>query len=255
MAAFAGTFAKQGYLAIDRLFDPLLIDAIRDEYQTQYGRFDPKDLPPHLAVGDLRVQVPIELKGPLLDPMLSAHPLLLHMVEAIVGKDPLIDSLTCVTAFPGASEQKLHRDHPALFPAEEDPEPCFALSVAVPLIDLTPETGSTLVFPGTHLKKDGPNARDRPGESKTSHLARGGCYFMDYRLWHQGAANHSDKPRPVLYIIYSRPWFTDLVNFRRHERLKLAKDDLIAMPASQRALFRRMAAKGGADLTEAELLG
>ena len=255
MAAFAGTFAKQGYLAIDRLFDPLLIDAIRDEYQAQLGGFDPKHLPPHLAVGDLRVQVPIELKGPLLDPMLSAHPLLLQMVEAIVGKDPLIDSLTCVTAFPGASEQKLHRDHPALFPAEENPEPCFALSVAVPLVDLTPETGSTLVFPGTHRMRDGPNANDRPGKSETSFLARGGCYFMDYRLWHQGAANRSDTPRPVLYIIYTRSWFTDLVNFRKHERLKLAKDDLMAMPPSQRALFRRVAAKGCADLTEAELFG
>ena len=58
----------------------------------------------------------------------------------------------------------------------------------------------------------------------------------------------------MLYIIYARPWFTDLVNFGKHARLTLSKEDALAMDAPQRRLFRRVAAKGGADLTEVELL-
>jgi hypothetical protein len=254
VGGFAGTFAERGYLAIDRMFDPGLIDAIHEEYQRQFGSLELDNLPPHLKVGDRRVQVPIELKGRLLDPMLTTHPLLLWMVEAIVGPDPLIDSLTCVTAFPGAAEQPLHRDHPSLFPGEAGATPCFALTVAVPLIDLTPETGSTLVFPRSHLQADAPDPNDRPDGGEIGYPARGGCYFMDYRLWHRGAANCSNEPRPVLYIIYARPWFTDLVNFGKHARLRLSKEDALAMGAPQRRLFRRVAAKGGADLTEVELL-
>jgi hypothetical protein len=252
---FAGTFAERGFLAIDRLLDPSLIGAVHDEYQGQFGGLEQRDLPPHLKVGDGRIQVPIEIKGRLLDPMLTAHPLLLTMVEAIVGADPLIDSLTCVTAFPGAAEQPLHRDHPPLFPGEtESSEPCFALTVAVPLIDLTPETGTTSVFPRTHRLADAPDPNDRPAGGEAGYPARGGCYFMDYRLWHQGTANRSAKPRPVLYIIYTRPWFTDLINFDKHARLRLSEPDALAMPARQRRLFRRAAAKGALDLTMLELL-
>lgn len=254
MDGFAGTFAERGYLAIDRLFDPALIDSIYGEYQRQFGALKPGDLPPHLNVGDRRVQVPIELKGPLLDPKLTGNPLLLRMVEAIVGPDPLIDSLTCVTAFPGAADQPLHRDHPILFPGETNSDSCFAVTVAVPLVDLTSETGSTRIFPGTHLLGDSPGPEESPDAAEIGYPARGGCYFMDYRLWHQGTANGSDHDRPVLYIIYTRPWFTDLINFRKHERLRVSADDLIAMPIWQRRLFRRLAAKGRADMTEVELL-
>ena len=68
MEDFAAIFAERGYLAIDRLFDPALIAAIHDENKRQFGSLD--DLPPHLKVGDRRVQVPIGLTGRLLDPML-----------------------------------------------------------------------------------------------------------------------------------------------------------------------------------------
>ena len=254
MDGFAGTFAGRGYIAVDRLFDPGMIDAVHDEYQRQVGGRDLDGLPPHLQVGDRRVQVPIELKGPLLVPMLTAHPLLLRMIDVILGPDPVIDSMTCVIAFPGAADQPLHRDHPVLFYGDAHSTPCFALTVAVPLIDLTPESGSTIVFPGTHLLLNAPDPGDHPGGGEIGYPKRGGCYFMDYRLWHQGAANRSGQPRPILYIIYTRPWFTDPINFRSHARLRLSKEDALAMPAAQRRLFRRLAAPGCLDLTETELL-
>jgi len=253
---FAARFAERGHLAIDRLFEPALIAAIHDEYRRQFGDLDVDRLPPHLEVGDRRVQMPIELSGPLLDPMLTANPLLLRMVETILDLDPLIDSFTCVTAFPGAKDQRVHADHPQLFPSEPGAAalPCFALTVAVPLIDLTPETGSTRVFPGTHLRWPEPGTKPGPGEGEIGYARRGGCYFMDYRLWHHGTANRSEEPRPVLYIIYARPWFTDLKNFSTHARLRLSREDALAMPLRQRRLFRRIAAKGELDMTEAELL-
>src|SRR5206468_13062791 len=105
-----------------------------------------------------------------------------------------------------------------------------------------------------HLLAENPDPKDNPGGGEIGYPALGGCYFMDYRLWHQGAANRSDRPRPVLYIIYARPWFTDLVNFGKHARLRLSREDAFAMPPAQRRLFRRIAGKGELDMTEAEFL-
>jgi hypothetical protein len=256
---FVESFAEKGCLTVERLFDPALIAAIHDEYQRQLGDRSIDRFPPHLNVGDRRAQVPIELKGPLLDPLLTAHPLLLKMIEGLLGPDPLIDSLVCVVAFSGAEDQKLHQDHHDLYPeaaARGDWLRPYAITVAVPLVDLTPETGTTRLFAGSHRLRPGPDGTPPDlGKGELPYGKRGSAYFIDYRLWHQGTANTSDEPRPVLYIVYAQHWFTDMFNFRRHARLNLARADAMAMPTAERRLFRRLAAKGAFDLTEKELMG
>ena len=238
---FAETFNRDGYLVIDRLFDPALIDAVRGEYDRQFGNLTEGELPPHLNVGDRRVQLPIVMEGPLLDPMLIAHPLLMQMLGSLLGRDFLIDNATVVVALPGAGNQNLHRDHHELFPgAAESGEglSSYAVTVSIPLVDLTPETGSTKLFAGSHRAKspEGLSGGEIP------YAARGGCYLMDYRLWHHGTANRSPEPRPILYLVYARPWFTDILNFEAVPRLQVATEELLAMPAAQRHLFRRMGA-------------
>lgn len=242
----AENFTRNGYLVIDRLFEPPLIDAVREEYERQFGDLSEDSLPPHLSVGDRRVQLPIRLQGPLLDPMLSGHPLLMRMLESLLGRDFLIDNVTCVVALPGAQGQSLHRDHHELFPgAAESGEnlDAYAITVSIPLVDLTPETGSTKIFAGSHRAKAGSDGEPEAlGEGEIPYVAMGGCYLMDYRLWHHGTANRSPDPRPILYLVYSRPWFTDMLNFAEVPRLQVGRDDLLAMPAAQRRLFRRVAA-------------
>jgi ectoine hydroxylase-related dioxygenase (phytanoyl-CoA dioxygenase family) len=117
----------------------------------------------------------------------------------------------------------------------------------VPLIDLTPETGTTCLFPGSHV---GPKTDD----FELPYLKRGECFLMDYRLWHYGTANRSDAERPVLYIIYCRPWFTDYRNFKQQPRIRMDESDFLAVPREHRPLFRRLAGKGAFNRTEKELL-
>jgi hypothetical protein len=80
---FAERFARDGCLIIDRLFDPALIERVFEEYHRQYGDIDPADPPLHLKAGDRRLQLPISLRGPFLDPGLYAHPLLLKILGEI----------------------------------------------------------------------------------------------------------------------------------------------------------------------------
>jgi hypothetical protein len=234
-------------LLLRGLFDPKLIDAARLDFQRQFPELSKDRIRQQLQVGHRRLQLPVEVAGAIADPMLTANPLLLAIVGELLGPEHVIDSVTCVVALPGARAQRLHRDHVRVTGAET-----FAVTVAVPLIDLTEETGSTLLFPGTQLSD-----RDFGGgqAARPTYAARGDCYMMDYALWHYGMANRSDHPRPILYFVYARPWFTDGTNFRSHARINVAASTVMGMSLAQRRLFRRTAVKGAHDLTEDELLG
>ena len=255
--SFVEQFERDNFLVIDRLFDPALIDAAAAEVHGQFTDLDAEALPPHLRVGPRRIQLPVQLKGALLEPALYANPLLLRMLEPLLGRKFLIDSFTCVVAFPGAPEQRLHRDHDDLFMDRQELRERlapYAITVTIPLIDFTEDTGATRLFAGSQAL-GGPAVDEQlaEAEGKLSYVKRGGCYLMDYRLIHRGTANRSDRMRPMLSLIYARPWFTDAENFNAHPRITIARDDVARIPAEHRPLFRRLAAQGAIDCTQQQL--
>lgn len=253
------SYAERGCLVIERMFDPALIDAARAEYQAQYDRFDPANLPLHMNVGEGRLHLPLTLRGALLDPGLYAHPLLLMILSSLLRTPFVIDNFTCVTALPGAGEQKIHRDHAPIFHERGTLAanlPPYAITVAIPLIDLDEETGTTKLFPGS-MAEDGGADGSPPSftEETCPYVPRGGCFMMDYRLWHRGMANRSDRDRPILYVVYAREWFTDIVNFKKHSRMVVDARDAKAIPLQHRPIFRRLSAKGLHDMSIKELMG
>ena len=245
--SFADQFAAEGWLKIGKLFDPAFIDELNREFESQY-----EALTTHhgghrgyINVGDERMMLSVRLTGPFLDPRLYANPLLIHILQQLLGSDFLIDNFTCVIALAGAGEQHLHRDHPLLFSNAPGLAP-YAITVVIPLVDLTPETGTTRLFPGTNHDK-------AAVDEVLPYLSRGECFLMDYRIEHQGMPNASGKRRPILYIVYTRPWFIDIVNMRRQPRINIDHADIASIPVEHRPLFRRLAAKGAVDLSEKEL--
>lgn len=252
----ARQLADEGYFKLDRLFAPDLVERMFDEYCQQYGELSPDRLPAHLSVGSKRAQLPIAMRGPLLDPMFFAHPLLRTIIEPILGDDFLIDSVSVVIAFPGAGEQDFHADYRRLFSnAPPRHEERFALTLAVPLVDLDETIGGTRVYPGSHLcegSKD--EVLDKAGTGIHLLVKRGGCYMMDLGLFHRGMANRSNRPRPVIFMVFSKPWFIDPSNFRNHERIMVRLEDVQRLPVEQRRMFRRIAGKGAFDITENDLL-
>ena len=256
---FDETFRTQGCLVVDRLFDPHLIAEAHAEYRRQYPVLDLANLPLHMNVGERRVSLPLQIKGALLDPNFYAHPLLKAILSSIMPTPFVIDNVSCVNALPGAGEQKLHRDVPLMF-AEKGAFaaglPAYAVTVAIPLVDLDEETGTTKLFPGSMgALADMAGEVPELGEELCPFVKRGGCFLVDYRLWHRGMANRSDRDRPIVYIVYAREWFTDVNNFKKHARLAIDAADAKAIPAEHRPLFRRVAAKGLHDMSIKELMG
>lgn len=255
---FAERFARDGCLVVDRLFDRNLIDRVRDEFERQYSDIDPVNPPLHLKVGNGRLQVAPLLRGALLDPALYAHPVLLQLLKGILADAFVIDSVSVVLAMPGASDQRLHRDHPPLFGSDTTSDaslPGYAVTVAIPLIDLDAETGSTELFPGSIDRPQPEHDTSQLGPGVVPFVQRGGCFLMDYRLWHRGRANRTSRTRPILYIVYAREWFTDMINFARNPRLAIDPVEAARIPNEHRPMFRRAGGNGIFSATMREPAG
>ncbi|MGQ0799783.1 MAG: phytanoyl-CoA dioxygenase family protein [Pseudomarimonas sp.] len=250
LAAAAGTnveltggiadFLRLGTLVLPSLVASETVEQLRASFFATYARYLAEQAHPDaLRVGDRRYMITTDLVGPFADPAAFAPPVVLDLMRSLLTTECVIGSVGVVLSLPGAAAQHVHRDFAIeLFPGSGlDPIlPPYAITLVVPLVDVDPVIGTTLVWPGSHRQRRAQNdyAID---EAVWPRLKAGDGLLMDYRLVHGGSANHSSLPRPILYIVYCRPWFRDHVNYRIQPRLRLDPDALASMQAEHRALF------------------
>jgi ectoine hydroxylase-related dioxygenase (phytanoyl-CoA dioxygenase family) len=198
-----------------------------------------------VRVGDGRYMVTLSLDPPFDHPALFASPPLLAVARGALGTDAIINSLAVVIALPGALDQRVHVDHGMLFPQDEPASsaaPSYALTAIIPLLDLDASTGSTEVWArGAHsLAPD--QWLSKVEGSTVLPLRVGDAALIDYRVCHAGTANPGLVPRPILYVVYSRPWFRDADNFSEMPPLRVTPQHLANMAHEYRALFASAAA-------------
>lgn len=167
----------------------------------------------------------------------------LPLVRRILGPDARLLFQGLVVSDPGTGPQALHSDGPHV-PEQwrhVDPlaaktvmhaqHPCHCLTVFLPLVDLTAENGATQFLAGTQhsvlataaLEAEASEAGSSGGAGRAVTLAlpAGDAILFDYRLFHAGGANASAERRPMMYLIYARPWFSDTHNFPSREEASL----------------------------------
>lgn len=231
-------FQDSGVLVMHNLFPKALIAEIYDAFVARYhAYFADQDYDEALKVGNKRHMLTVDFQPPFNHPTIYGNPLLLALMQGILGPDFVLGSFGAVIALPGAEAQHIHRDHPPLFEEMTTPSPSFAVTVVVPLIDLTPETGSTRVWKGSHRVSG--DQQLAIADSAVPFPKAGGCYLMDYQLLHGGTPNGSDGVRPILYIVYYRSWFQEAVNYDQQARLMVTQDAYDAVPRSLRFLLTR----------------
>ncbi len=236
-AAFDGA----GWVLFENAYDPGLIESLQRAFFARYGGLSEDDL---LAVGSRvgpdRYMFAIDLEPPFLDPQLYANPFALALIRTLLGADCTLDSFSAVVAYPGAEDQHLHLDHSLLFEEQSAASmalPAYALTMVVPLVNLTERSGSTRLFQKTARAEPSLWSQLRGGEMIEA--STGACWLMDYRLAHAGTRNPSQVPRPILYLVYTRKWFTDSENFRDRPRFSLAPKMKALIPEAYLPLFRR----------------
>ncbi len=180
----------------------LALDDVPFQFNDGHLQQDPPPFPPYLfrdvLMNDFVVQI----------------------TRAILGegvKNTMYGGNTCL---PNETKQPLHVDHGQLWPGLKTATPAFSLVANVPVVDMTPENGSTEIWPGTHLdttrshdEKDikippeGEARRRAEVEPLQPNVPAGSVLIRDMRLWHRGMPNHTDTPRPMIAMVHFVRWW------------------------------------------------
>lgn len=231
-------FTSKGVISIENAFELGFIASLRNAFISNYARhLVDRETGETLKVGDKRILVPVEVAQQFNSPHLYANPFVFPLVQDMLGEECILGSFGAVAALPGAEDQHVHRDHPFLFNEEtiDTAMPAYAVNVMIPLVDVDEHRGTTRVWPGSHRTWLDSGARELPSEHVVAPV--GSCILMDYRLLHGGTANRSEQVRPILYVIYQRPWFKDYVNYLKVRELRTSVEEHSKIPATFQRWF------------------
>jgi tetratricopeptide (TPR) repeat protein len=233
----ARLFRKHGCLLIENAFSPELLNRMEEQFVQRYQHFfEDKRHDSALRVGDKRFMITVAMEGLFRSPEVFSPTMVMPIIERILGKKCILGSFTSVTSLPKSEDMKMHKDHPLLFDGKEFSEqlPSFGVTMLVPLLGITEELGTTRVVKGSHRVS---SKESRDMEHQDPYGPQGACLLMDYRLSHQGLANRSDRVRPVMSLVYSRPWFRDHVNYNKQQPLLLSDAEFEQIPDEHKSLL------------------
>lgn len=217
IARGAQHFRESGYLEISNLLPQELVrDLYRELLLVLEYRTDDMCIGRGALVGNRRYSVSIPIRSVFADTRVFANPVLLLLMDALLSGRFVINSFGAVVSLPGSEQQQIHKDAADLF--EDEPTltsaaPPYAITVSIPLVDTTTINGPTIIQPRSHRMSSA--WTPSPDLLRSFPCTAGSALLWDYRIYHGGAPNRSTEIRPLLYIVYSRPWFYDHANFSR----------------------------------------
>jgi len=162
---------------------------------------------------------------PFNDDKVVSNAFIKPVVNSLLGDDAKLVYAGLILSFPGSSDQPWHRDGTALFTDAEfsldQSLPPYALNVFIPLDDVTSDVGPTEFCVGSHYRKKAievmkhiENGNESSANIIGPLLKTGDALIYDYRVCHRGTQNLAKKKtRPMLYLMFSRPWFFEHINF------------------------------------------
>jgi hypothetical protein len=241
-------FREHGCVLLRGAFPRLVVEAMFNEFVARYGSLDAQRMqneaakpPPnrYLRVGEARYEITLRVSGALGALDVIANRLLLRFLNPLLGDDMLLSGLTAVVSHPGSAQQHIHRDFGHLFaePSVGPALPVYAVNVGVPLIDVDIITGPTCIWLGSH--RWAPNVLPQRQAMTECPFQRGDCILLDYRTFHSGLPNLSGQARPIVYMVYTRPWFFDEVNHANRVSLDMTLEQYDQLPPSVRPLLTR----------------
>jgi ectoine hydroxylase-related dioxygenase (phytanoyl-CoA dioxygenase family) len=160
--------------------------------------------------GANRWQMHLPFVPPFTDERVIANPLIMPIVEALLGDDCICHYLASDTPLPGSDYQAVHPDIFPLFPESREVMPPYSIVLNVPLVDATEQNGPLEIWPGgTHHYVADRSLVPALAESMQSlrvTMPAGSLLLRDSRMWHRGTPNRSNAARPNFTLIYSRFW-------------------------------------------------
>lgn len=237
VALGASLFDTYGTMQIDNAFPVGTIEKLYDAFMARYSPYFREDNHVDaLYLGDKRYMLTVDLEDPFCDPDLLGAPMLLPIIRKLLGDDCVLGAYTAVISLPGSADQRVHKDHPALFPGSEwhHKLPGFAAQIIIPLVPLNELTGTTRFYKGSHRV---PTEEAEALGAQDPLVPLGSCLLNDYRCAHRGRGNRSQQVRPILTLIFNRRWFRDFKNYAKQPPLRLTDAAYEQLPEDLKPLF------------------
>jgi len=196
-----------GYVILENALPLALIERMRDRFDQLLSERAAAE-PSNRGVNRYQMYLPFE--EPFAHPLVYEHPLVLRILERLMGSDLICTYFASDTPMPGADYQRVHSDTRLLFPESTLSLPCYGAVLNIPLVDATEENGSMEIWPGgSHLN---------PGQLEMAQLAplmrseranmrAGSILLRDLRMWHRGTPNRGARSRPNMALVYTRAWY------------------------------------------------
>ena len=187
----------------------------------------------YMPVGSQRAFHATSVEGAINDPAVYANAKAMPVLSRLLGPDLVINSVAIVNARVGGNFQKLHRDHEALFDntnrvsGPPRHEQSFAIVLAIPLVSLTFQTGTTRFV----------DASSDSGLLQPVVTDLGDAFIYDYALEHQGTPTLTENDRAILYVVYSKPWFREVTTYRKLAQLFISDAEFEKVAPQHRGLF------------------
>jgi len=219
------------------MFEPEHILRLQKAFYAKYNEhFYDGDHPHALEVGDKRYMLSMELDEDFGAEELVASDMVVPVMRDILGKECIFGAYTAVVSLPGSEDQPIHKDHPALFEEVgwQFYHPTYGAQVVIPLLEMNEMTGATRVLKRTQQV---PLHNSECVAHQDPVVPLGSVIFLDYATTHYGIGNRSGLVRPILNLVYSRPWFRDYRNYHIQPPMRMPENYLQEASATVNQLF------------------
>ena len=196
---------REGVVVLDDLVDPALLEQCRRELIARYPDYDKPDAEHYLGTYPGRHTAPLVIDQTLAERAVFAPRPIMAIGQHVLGEEKILESLGLLVSLPGAPDQGRHHDGLLYRETQLDRVlPPFAVSIALPLVQLDEVTGTTAFWRRSHRTA----AQDGPPDFAPL-VPLGSAIVWDFRTHHSGRANRSDSARPVLFSVHSRDWWQE----------------------------------------------
>jgi hypothetical protein len=198
---------NNGYVLFEGVLPSDLVAAMHSAFMRSFEPYVASTDPNR---GANRYQMHVPFAPPFTDERVINSPLVVPILEALLGKDCICHYFAADTPMPGSDYQDAHADIYPLFPETGMIMPPYSIVVNVPLVDFREDNGPLEIWPGgTHNYVA--DRADIPALAAEMHSERvlmpaGSLLIRDSRMWHRGTPNRSNAVRPNFALIYSRYW-------------------------------------------------
>ena len=236
----AACVRRHGVIVIRDAVPPAAVTAVLEDFKVRHDVHTApgqKKLYRSFQSDPLRAQVPIAIDGPVANPEFFAPPSVLALARKLMGDDLIVGEMGVVISHGGAGAQEIHRDSAFLFGGldMEIDLPPFAMTMLVPLLDVTLDMGPTEFWAGSHRLRDEAAVTTVPPQRTA--LSAGSVVLIDSRVLHRGGANVSGPVRPTAYFSFHRSWYQENPGYEKKPQVRVTPAMLQRLPEPYRPLF------------------